>query len=66
MSHPDTHNKCTCKHIAEAARGVPQAMKISICNTFSSYCVDRENARDAFRVIGIDDIEMVGVMVNYN
>jgi hypothetical protein len=66
MNLPSTTNKCTCRHIGEAARAVPQAMKIAVCNTFAPYCVDKGNARDAFRVIGIDVIEMAGVMVNYN
>lgn len=62
----DSTNKCTCKHIAESARAVPQVMKIAVCNTFAPYCVDKENATVEFRVIGIDDIEMTGVMMNYN
>lgn len=65
MNAPYTENKCTCRHIAQAARGVRPPMKISVCNLFYPYCTDRQNAFNAFKVIGFTVIEMMNVMMNY-
>ena len=65
MNAPYTENKCTCRHIAQAARGVRPPMRISVCNLFYPYCTDRQNAFNAFKFIGFTDIEMMNVMTNY-
>jgi Arrestin (or S-antigen), C-terminal domain len=66
MNHPDSTNKCTCKHIAEAAKAVSVDMKEAVCNTFAPYCVDRENARDAFKVIGLTQTATARAMAYYH
>ena len=65
MRSPNSANKCTCRHIAQAAKAVPAQSKVSVCTTFAPFCSDKENARDAFRVIGLTDSEMPGVMAHY-
>jgi hypothetical protein len=41
-------------------------MKEAICNTFAPHCVDRENARDAFKVAGLKDIAIERTMAYYH
>ena len=65
MNTPNSQNKCTCRHIAEAARAVRPPMRISVCYLFYPCCTDRQNAFDAFTGIGFTDIEMLDVMVNF-
>ena len=65
MNTLKSSNKCTCGHISEAARAVRPPMKIIVCNLFSSYCTDRENAVPAFKAIKFTDTEISNVMMNY-
>ena len=65
MNDTKSTNKCTTAHIAEAARTILPPMNINICNLFAPYCTDRMNARDAFKAIGLTDMETAGVMVHY-
>ena len=66
MNTPTSTNKCTCLHIAAAARGVRPPMKIIVCNLFSSYCTDRENAFPAFKAIpSFTDTKVSNAMMNY-
>ena len=65
MNTPNSTNKCTCGHISEAARGVRPPMKIIVCNLFSSYCTDRQNAVSAFKAMKFTDTEISNVMMNY-
>jgi hypothetical protein len=66
MNKPDSTNKCTCKHIAEAARAAPVAMKQPVCTSFSPYCSDKANAVEEFKVIGLTDVAMSCVMMYYS
>ena len=65
MNAPDSANKCTCKHIAEAACAAPSPMKIPVCNAFLPYCTNKQNARDDFAVIKLSDDDMTNVMITY-
>ena len=65
MNDVNSTNKCTTRHIAEAAKAVSAEMKVQVCNLFAPFCTDRVNARSAFKVIGLTDIEMESVMVYY-
>ena len=65
MNAPSSLNKCTCRHIAEAAKAVPKRMKVPVCSLFVPYCTDRQNAPNAFRVIVLDDVELSTVLLNY-
>jgi Arrestin (or S-antigen), N-terminal domain len=65
MNAPDSVNKCTCKHIAEAASAAPAPMKIPVCNAFLPYCTNKQNARDDFAVIKLSSDDMTTVMMSY-
>ena len=65
MNASDSVNKCTCKHIAEAACAAPAPMKIPVCNAFLPYCTDKQNARDDFAVIKLSSDDMTTVMITY-
>ena len=65
MNAPDSANKCTCKHIAEAACAAPSPMKIPVCNAFLPYCSNKQNARDDFAVIKLSSDDMATVMMSY-
>jgi hypothetical protein len=66
MSQVTSSNKCTCRHIAEAASGAKLGSKVPVINTFAPYCVDRENARFTFSIMGeLDEEEMKEVMRHY-
>lgn len=65
MNASDSVNKCTCKHIAEAACAAPAPMKILVCNAFLPYCTDKQNARDDFAVIELISDDMTTVMMTY-
>jgi hypothetical protein len=66
MSHQNSRNRCTCRHIAEAGRGASLSSKEGVCNTFAPYCVDRRNARESFIVTGIERTDMKLVMMHYS
>ena len=65
MSQVTSSNKCTCRHIAEAAKGAKRGSKVPVINTFAPYCVDREDARVAFSTLGLDRQEMREIMRHY-
>jgi hypothetical protein len=65
MSHQNSRNRCTCRHIAEAGKGASLASKEGVCNTFAPYCVDRRNARESFLITGVERTDMKKVMMHY-
>ena len=65
MNSPSSSNKCTCSHIAQAARAVTMQMSIAVCTLFGPYCTDVHNAYSAFGIIGLGEVEMSTVMMNY-
>lgn len=65
MNSPNSANKCTCRHIAAAAKASPSDSKVAVCATFAPFCSDKKNARDAFKLVELTGGEMSGVMAHY-
>jgi hypothetical protein len=66
MNDVNSISKCATAHITAAARAVsPAPEALLVCRLFAPYCTDRANALDAFKTIGLTEMEMDSVMLYY-